>query len=73
MGQAGPLHGGRCEAGLEAFLADQDEVLVPPGDGGVPPSARRIAAPLQHVAEQQDGAGNGPPAPMRREIEVTRA
>jgi hypothetical protein len=59
---------------LEAFLADQDEVLVPPGDGGVPPSpGGRIAAPLRHVAEQQDAAGNGPPAPMRREIEVTRA
>jgi len=58
---------------MEAFLADQDEVLVPPGDGGVPPSARRIAAPLQHVAGQQDGAGERPAGAHTPEIEVTRA
>ena len=63
MGQAEPLQGGRGEARLEPLLADQDELLIPAGDGGVPPWARGIAAPLQRVAGQQDGAGDQPAGP----------
>jgi hypothetical protein len=41
-------------------LADQDEVLIPACQGGMPPPARRIATPFQRVAGQQDGAGDEP-------------
>ena len=49
-GEAELLQGRRREAGLESFLADQDEALIAAGDGGVPPPARGVAAPFQRVA-----------------------
>jgi hypothetical protein len=47
---------------LEAFLPDQDEVRV----AGSP---RRSGT----LRSSRMAPGNGPPVPVRREIEVTRA
>jgi hypothetical protein len=41
-------------------LADQDEALIAAGHGGVPPPARRVAAPFQRVAWQHEGAWDEP-------------
>jgi hypothetical protein len=58
---------------LEVFLADQDEVLIPPGDGG----CRHRLAGSQRRSSTLRGSrmapGNGQPARMGREIEATRA
>jgi hypothetical protein len=50
---------GRCgQGGLVSLVADEDDVQVPAGDGGMPPRGRGVAAPFQRVAGQHDGAGD---------------